>query len=890
MIAPPTPIPATGATDTVWLTVNKRLASNCRLRYDAARAGEGLNVWPSADILPWDAWLDRLYLQLLDNGDTDLDLLTATQERLLWQQVIERDDDTGKLLRPAAAAQMAQSSARLLADWQLQRFPLDTLGGDETRTLLRWQRAFEATLAASGQITRAQLQPMLTSAFADGLLPPPGRVMRSGFDALSPVQRALFDELARLGCEIVDDTDEGAAARGQRVEAVDREHEITLAAEWANQRLHADPTQRIGIVVPQITQHRADLARIFAERTAPDYYLQQRTTQARFNLSLGRALADTALAAAGLDLLELTVGGIALARLGQILRSPFVGGHRDEWDARARLDAALREHGMPSLAIRDLQSWLQRFAVDDPRRCDDLARRVDDIVARIAALPARATPHIWAGHLQHLLAAFGWPGDAALDSAEYQAHERVRRLFSEFAALGKVQAELRHRDAVGLLRKLAVDTVFQPETEAAPIQILGPLEAVGMRFDAIWLLGVDDQTWPPQPQPDPLLPAALQRELGMPHAAAERELAFARALTERLSRNCTVLVASHARSDDGREQRPSALVRGWQLVDAAAFAPAVQGGARAFAGKAAACEALPRPVGTPLLTGAPGGSGLLGAQAVCPFQAVARFRLDAVPLGEASHAPDAADNGTMIHDLLQRVWQRLGGSVALDDVSDDRLPALIEPLAAAVVGDAARRRPDLFGARFRAIEAERLTRLVSDWLRVERGREQGFVIEALERKQRLSLAGLQLETRIDRIDRLADGSIAVIDYKTGRTVGIDGWFDPRPNEPQLPLYCLQQDDEVSAVLLARVRHDDKGCAFVGLGRDAAFAPGVGAAGEGGLPEWQPLLTHWRSALEDLAREIVDGRADPTPSLRACEYCTFGALCRVRGQEIEVDDD
>ena len=84
------------------------------------------------------------------------------------------------------------------------------------------------------------------------------------------------------------------------------------------------------------------------------------------------------------------------------------------------------------------------------------------------------------------------------------------------------------------LTQLCEETVFQAEAPQAPIQVLGALEAAGMQFDAVWLLGMDDQSWPPSAAPNPLLPARLQRELGMPHASAQRELLFARHLTEQL--------------------------------------------------------------------------------------------------------------------------------------------------------------------------------------------------------------------------------------------------------------------------------------------------------------------------------------------------------------------
>ena len=284
-----------------------------------------------------------------------------------------------------------------------------------------------------------------------------------------------------------------------------------------------------------------------------------------------------------------------------------------------------------------------------------------------------------------------------------------------------------------------------------------------------------------------------------------------------------------------------------------------------------------------------GGAALLAAQASCPFSALARFRLRARPLEEPSHAPDAAQTGSLVHELLQRVWQRLGDSETLAAHDNAALAALVAPLATATLEDIGRRRPDLYTPRFRALESERLTRLIIDWLQVERGRVQAFRVEALEQKRGVALGGLRLETRADRVDRLADGGLAVIDYKTGRRVTNDGWFDERLTEPQLPLYSLADPGAVHAALLARVRADGRGCGFVGVSRDETFAPGVAAAHEApGEPAWPALLAQWREGLHALADEVKAGRADPTPSILACRYCALGALCRV--QEMFVEDE
>jgi hypothetical protein len=87
--------------------------------------------------------------------------------------------------------------------------------------------------------------------------------------------------------------------------------------------------------------------------------------------------------------------------------------------------------------------------------------------------------------------------------------------------------------------------------------------------------------------------------------------------------------------------------------------------------------------------------------------------------------------------------------------------------------------------------------------------------------------------------------------------------------------------EVHAALLARVRRDGPGCGFLGLSREDDFAPGVKSPQQQDNDlDWPGLLAHWQRALSGLAGEIVQGRADATPSPQACRYCALGALCRV----------
>ena len=54
-----------------------------------------------------------------------------------------------------------------------------------------------------------------------------------------------------------------------------------------------------------------------------------------------------------------------------------------------------------------------------------------------------------------------------------------------------------------------------------------------------------------------------------------------------------------------------------------------------------------------------------------------------------------------------------------------------------------------------------------------------------EAKHPVSLAGITFNLRIDRVDRLNDGSLLVIDYKTGN-VSPKTWELPRPDDCAAP--------------------------------------------------------------------------------------------------------
>ncbi len=883
------PLPALGQ-NAVLVTVNKRLAGHLRARYDNAQATQGAIVWESRDILPWGAWLRRAYNQLIDNGHCTADLLTRSQEVALWENVIGRHNDI-PLMRPTAAADLASDAFARSCAWSLDISDVAAAAGTDTRVFAKWCRAFRRTAKKHDFIVAAELVAIIQQAYEAARISAPSQLYLAGFDHFTPDQEALLDCLRARGCTVEVLPGGRQGARCQRVTASDTENEIQAAADWAARYLTTKPTARLAVVSPALSALRQPIRRIFTQTLAPGAFLGDQRTPLPFNISLGEPLADKALAAHALRSLRLLTGEQPLATVGQLLRSPFLGGFEQEWEERALLDVELRKTGRPLLGLDGLIYRLNTLETNHLAACQDLKARLERLALLRKRVGKAHTPPEWSQLLRTALKELGWPGSHTLSSSEYQQYERFLELFDALESLGKVRRQLSVSDAIGQLSRLAAETVFQPQSSAKPVQILGILEAAGMSFDAVWLLGMDDRNWPPAPRPNPLLPAGLQRELGMPQASAEHELAFATGLMQGLERSAETLIASYAQAETDQPLLPSPLIAHWPEVGIASIIGDAPRRLHNACQTAGTWQLTPQPKASGAPTAPKGGAALLASQANCPFAAVARYRLQAAPLDEPSHSPDGAMIGSLVHHLLERVWSTLKDSATLNLHNAASLRALVTPIAAAILETAQAHRPDLYTKRFCELETARLANLILAWLDVEKSRGQPFSVLTVERDRNVTINGLELRTRADRVDLLPDGSIAIIDYKTGASVSADGWLDDRLTEPQLPLYAVTDDNSVAATLLARVRGDQQGCRLLGLSRSDGFGDRVDclpSTDEG--PDWATLVARWRSQLDGLAAEFLQGRADPTPSPRACGYCPLGSLCRVQQREAQSDDD
>lgn len=830
------------------LTPTRRLAREIDYAVDWRRRHEGADAWPAADVVSADAFLMRCYAEAQDAGLPGADAVLLADD--IAPFAMERAAPKADLARHVKVFAAAWRTAKLHGVPSAEPALRQTENG---KVYARWAQAFEALLGDEGWITSAQLPARLVRLMdgAQRWRPPTARAL--ALDAPTP---ALRDFLTAADCQRMELPQGTPAQVTRRVATADGGEELGLAAVWARERLSANANTRIGVVLPALGAAFPAIERRFHSlfpdvSEAADYV----------NVSGGLALDEVPVCRDALVFLDCTVG-VDRASLRCLAQSPF-------------LRLGLPAEGLPEHA--DVAALAARSATPTLRR-----------VAAAMRQPKGSPP--WQPLLVRLLQIAAWPS-GPLDSLEAQAQTRFEECLAAFAVAERVAGFRDWAAAVAGLRRLANSRLFAPRTAAAPIQVLGRAESVGLTFDHLWLAGLAQANWPPVPEPNPLLPLTAQRRAGVAALALDEEWERARATTAAWCRAASDVVASHP----GADAEPSQLVAHFTeaAVGDVVARPSLAANGHPWAvAKSVALERrVDETAGALATPHQRGGAAVLEDQSLCPFRAWARHRLGLKEGRAQGRFPDAAERGTVVHEILAALAGHFPTRAALPDINEDAIDEAVH----AALSDR-KRWPPLYRER----EARRLAALAAEWLR-EEAKRSDFTVLATEHSTKVRIGGLELDLRIDRIDEVAaapadveqaalprsNKPLVLIDYKTGRARRSD-WLPPRPAAPQLPLYAVALADdpgdsrgEPCGVAFALVRPEQT--RLIGVADPAAQTELPDAAKALGR-SFADLRHNWQTALTELAQAFAAGRATVDPLTPAtCAHCHLHAFCR-------VDDD
>jgi ATP-dependent helicase/nuclease subunit B len=720
----------------------------------------------------------------------------------------------------------------------------------------------------------ASLRQALPEAAIEELAPPSGQAAEEapGRGPLPPdappsavivgrPPRSLPQPIVRLEVALFEREAEPFDPQGaiELIEARSPAEEAREALRWVKSRLVRD---RLGpedcaVIAPDAGRYGPLL-----RRAAAEFGLRLRFTH-------GEPLVQAPAVSALLDLLELSRSNWSRRLTLQAIRSPYfdlasfgfgpgdalaldAASHAgqvveglDQWqEALSRLAQAEPDH-----AVDDLGEGLPAFAAPTGEAAARLLEAVQALAKRLSPARTRTTAG-WVEWLEDLLDELDFPERTAADpdqagaGLERTAFERLRETLRALV-LGEIVTGDQSLSAAEFLDELsgAVEAAtYQERLSGEPaVNVLGPLEARGGRYQAVVVMGLSEGLLPAVEREDPFLDEGTRAALGLEsRLGREQPGLFYQAVTRADS---YLLLTRPYLADDGEAWEASPF---WRAVE------------RTLSGSARRIRPEdPRPLqeaGSPqelLFWGVRRGGmpasllephrarwaelqhsrdvlaarsqrdpdgpyegGLAGlAEALaerfnadhlwspsrletygtCPHMFFASHLLDLEVRQPPQPGLDAAQLGSILHEILEAAY-----AAAEDPSSVDSVLQALEQVRDSILDHAPIRhgfRPTPLWAIERAQYVEALRETVralaeqgADWIPI--GLELAFGIggkPALE----LRLAGRVARVRgiIDRLDQRPDGGLRVIDYKTGRSrLNVGELHEGR--RIQLPLYAL----------------------------------------------------------------------------------------------------
>lgn len=394
-----------------------------------------------------------------------------------------------------------------------------------------------------------------------------------------------------------------------------------------------------------------------------------------------------------------------------------------------------------------------------------------------------------------------------------------------------------------VLDRLMAGIVVRPTYGRHPrLAIWGPIEARLQQADRLILGGLNEGTWPAEAATDPWLNRTMREALGLP--PPERRIGLAaHDLQQALGAGDVVL--TRALRVEGAKTVPS---RWWLRLST------LLGGARPLdritPAWAAALDQPSKvtpeqpPAPKPPAEARPKQLSVTRVEALIrdPYAIYARFVLGLRPLDALDPAADALERGNFVHAALDRFIRAY--------------PQLLP-------GDAERRLTEIGNeiVAERAIHPAtlafwwpRFRRIAAWFVAWEKERRAGGILPiATEVRGSLDIGGFTLTGTADRIDRLSDGQIALLDYKTGNPPTdkqVEAGF-----APQLPL---------EAAMAARGAFEGLAAAAAG---ELAYLRLSGGREPGKVqPVKRDAAVQGEAALEGLMRLITRYGREATPYL------------------------
>ena len=890
--------PAVGETP-LTLTVNARLARWLLLEQDELRRNAGENAWETPQILPFSSWLRNIWLE---SWPTQF-LLSPLQSEKIWEEIITRDSTHLDILHLQGVAVNTSQAFSLTHEYRLPQDQKLYEQTDEARAFLRWARQYQNRLSTLKAMDPCMLMDAVKYSMQEGNIPLPHSLRLMGFEEQNPQLKNFLNFLQEKGTQVeflspvpaseilvekLEDKNSSIIVR----EYEHRQGEAEACARWV--RSIFKPGKRIGIVVPELEKYRALLKRELVAELVPESIFNLGDQDLPFNISLASPLSQEPMIKLALDLLTIKSSTVPVSTFLSIIQSPIFG---FEFPPSREISDLERELKRKRLLTIPLERFNSSFA-----NIPQVNQMVEGLRSWVS-INKKLMPGKWAEELSQFLKNIRWPGTMvntiehnkhSILSKRYQAFEAWKDCLNQLCSLNQILGPVSRLEALNHLTHIARKKAFQTKTPEHTIQIIGLLESSGMKFDHLWVMGCQSEALPTHPEPNPFIPYEIRNKYSIPRCNPQRELKFAEQSLNRLLMASPEIVFSFPLHEGDMDLEISPLLKPFKKeVDPLYPSSRIKDQVRALN----LLTKFTEPTFLPATDternqyeelGLSSGYGLIKDQVDCPFRSFARHRLNSTHFPSPEIDFDNMDRGNLIHKALELFWIKTSRHKNLAILhQENKLENRIKQCVQEALELCSERTKGQ--TQFNKLEIERNVRVINEWLVSVELKRPEFEVLHNEEGMSIDLSGLKLRLRIDRIDDIPGKGLLLIDYKTGKEARPIEWFAEKIRAPQLPLYSIAKIPAGLAYAhLAIGKPEFKGTTLPGLSlgdfRNQDFHKVTGYS------EWGELLDYWKSNLNNVATEFLQGNNQVSPINKGepCRHCEFSSLCRI--QEIGILQD
>ena len=670
-----------------------------------------------------------------------------------------------------------------------------------------------------------------------------GNYYAYGFKQRTPEQNKLFEILE---CQSLNSR--SLENNIQALSFIDQETELESIAKWAKEVSLKNPNSQIGVVIPNLSQLQHLVKSTFDQEF--DASLLE-THHKPYNISLGMSLCQYPLIQHLLSIVKISSqiikGNIELETLMKTVTSPYIKGALNESNSRALLVNRILGLGCEEATTQKVLKLM--------KDCPVLIQIVNAL--RSLKIDKKIALEDSLDSINLLLLTWGFTSDRSLSSSEYQLFEKYQNESLILNRLSNFYKKVSLFDAIKILNTHLNSVIFQPKSGTANIHILGALEAEGLYFDHAWVSSMTSNFIPGKIKMPLFIPQKTSIEYKLPNSNFLLVTEDAKVTLKALNNLSPETTYSYAKLMQNREELPSPYIDFKDYLEVSFIKNSSRELIYIDDYKAPKIQELTIKKGVKTLQN----------QMSCAFRGFAA-RLD-IDDFEAPHIGlSRLQQGNLIHKILETFFNEIKSGASLLKLTELELDNLIEKHTESAT-------QNLPKSNFKLNEKIRLVKIIRQHIDLEKQRSDFEVIKT-ESTSEVNINGLKFSTRIDRMDRLANGDSLIIDYKTGKDVKVSQMTGDPIDQAQLPIYAVT--NSVDGVAFATINSND--CQFKAITKNKSELPLTKQA-INRMPEWDKQITEWTSILNSASEQFQNGIASVLPVKNACDYCDYDLLCRVK---------